>query len=57
MCYFINTGDDWSAPLVLGSSGRIDSQRSLAVDAAGRVFAAWQSRSNRVVGRWILPKK
>lgn len=54
MCYFFNTGDDWSAPLVLGNDSRMDGRRSLAIDAAGKVFAAWEDRKNRIVGRWIL---
>ena len=57
MCYFFHTGGDWSAPLILGSNLGIDSHRSLAVDGTGKVFAVWQNRNNRVVGRWILPQK
>ena len=54
MCYFFNTGDDWSAPLVLGNDSRMDGRRSMAIDAAGKVFAAWEDSKNRIVGRWIL---
>ena len=54
MCYFFNTGDDWSAPLVLGNDSGMDGRRTLSIDAAGKVFAAWEDSKNRVVGRWIL---
>ena len=54
MCYFFNTGDDWSAPLVLGKDAIMDGRRTLAIDAAGKVFAAWEDGKNRIVGRWIL---
>ena len=57
MCYFFNTGDDWSAPLVLGKGCRMDGRRTLAIDAAGKVFAAWEDSKHRIVGRWILPKE
>lgn len=57
MCYFFNSGDDWSAPLIIGNNLGIDSRRSIAVDGTGKVFAAWQNKSDNVVGRWILPGK
>lgn len=57
MCYFFNTRDDWTAPLILGSNLDINTPRSLAVDATGKVFAIWKNKDNRVVGRWILPNQ
>ncbi|MDD2317147.1 MAG: hypothetical protein RBR01_01720 [Desulfobacterales bacterium] len=29
-------------------------RRTLAIDAAGKVFAAWEDSEHRIVGRWIL---
>ena len=57
MCYFYNTGNEWSAPLVLGEILGVDSSRSLATGKDGKVFAAWRASGNRIVGRWIIPKK
>jgi hypothetical protein len=57
MCYFFKTGNDWTVPLILGTNLGLQSLRSLAVDETGKVFAAWENRSNGVVGRWILPQK
>jgi len=57
MYYFLKAGNDWTAPLILGSNLGIDSRRSLAVDETGKVFAVWENRSSGVVGRWILPQK
>jgi hypothetical protein len=57
LCYFLNTGSDWSAPLILGVDLGIDSRRSLAVDETGKVFVAWENKSKIVVGRWILQVK
>lgn len=57
MCYFLKTGENWSAPLIVGSNLGIDSRRSLAVDETGKVFAVWENRNNGVIGRWILPQK
>lgn len=57
MCYLLNTGEDWSVPLVLGKDLRIDSRRSLSIDETGKVFAVWENKSNQVVGRWISPNK
>ena len=55
ICYFLKTGNDWAAPLILGSNRGIERHRSLAVDETGNVFAVWENRSNSLVGRWILP--
>ena len=63
MCYFLKTGNHWTAPLILGDldrgilGGNIPSHNSLAVDETGKVFAIWENKSHSVVGRWILPQK
>ncbi|MHB8829978.1 MAG: hypothetical protein ACYC6Q_10685 [Syntrophales bacterium] len=57
LCYFYNTGNNWSAPLVLGDSLGVDSPRSLSAGQDGKVFAAWLAGGDRIVGRWIIPKK
>lgn len=42
--------DGYSFKSIIAADGR----RSLAIDAAGKVFAAWEDSKNRIVGRWIL---
>lgn len=42
--------DGSSFKSIIAANGR----RTLAIDAAGKVFAAWEDRKNRIVGRWIL---
>ncbi len=57
LCYFYNKGNNWSAPLVLAGNLGVDSRRALAAGKDGKVFAAWLTSGNRIVGRWIIPKK
>lgn len=54
ICYLVNSGTGWSAPVVLGNDPNRDKNYTLAVDKTGKVFASW-TKGNRVVGRWILP--
>jgi hypothetical protein len=57
MCYFVRTDIGWSGPVILGDNRTSAAAfRTLSLDKNGRIFAAWINSSNRVVGRWILPK-
>ncbi len=56
MAYFVKTGPEWSAPLILGDKLDWIQDRVLSVDDRGRVFAAWFDANKRIVGRWILPE-
>jgi hypothetical protein len=56
MAYFVKTGPEWSAPLILGNKLAWMQARALSIDERGRVFAAWFDAEKRIVGRWILPE-
>jgi hypothetical protein len=58
MNYFVKKDGDWSAPLALASANYWgDTDRSLAIDNSGAVFAAWVNEAGNFTGRWLRPHK
>jgi len=56
ICYIVNGGTDWSAPIILENDANgYEDNYSLALDNTGKVFASW-TKGKRVVGRWIIPR-
>jgi hypothetical protein len=53
MIYFLRSANQWSAPLVLGTSKLAYDGRALASGDRGCSFATWVSAEEKFVGRWI----
>jgi hypothetical protein len=51
--YLQKSGNNWFAPLTLGTSSGFRTPRRLAVTDSGGVFAAWVNKDGKFVGRWI----
>jgi len=47
---------DWSLPMILGSSHRVNLTNLLTVDNSGVAFAAWVNKKGKFIGRWIKPR-
>jgi hypothetical protein len=53
LAYFVQRSNQWSAPLVLGSSKFGYDGRAIGVGDRGCAFATWVSADAKYVGRWI----
>ena len=55
--YLVKAGNNWTAPVTLGTSAGSGTARMLAVTDSGTVFATWVNKDDKFVGRWISLRK